>query len=212
VVILNKSDLCDRVPERMAQTSHVAKEAPVIPCSARNGEGLEALAGFTGHGRTLALLGSSGVGKSTLVNCLLGNARQRTGEVRESDSRGRHITSHRELIPLPGGGALIDTPGMRELQLWAGSESVEQTFDEIARLAAGCRYRDCGHRGEPGCAVASALEDGSLAADRWQSYRKLLGEAHRHELMAGGLAAREEKRKLKVMFRAHRARMKSERR
>ena len=117
--------------------------------------------------------GSSGVGKSSVVNCLLGEDRLRTAEVRESDSRGRHTTTHRELIPLPGGGALIDTPGMRELQLWAGEDAVDQAFDEIASLAAGCRFRDCMHTGEKGCAVQSALADGSLSGDRWESYRKL---------------------------------------
>lgn len=207
VVVLNKIDICDNVPERLQETRAVAKQAPVIALSAQRDKGIDALAPYLGSGRTVALLGSSGVGKSTIVNGLLGAERQRTGEVRESDSRGRHITTYRELVPLPGGGALIDTPGMRELQLWAGKESVDRTFGEFGR---DCRYRDCSHSGEPGCRVAAALADGSLSAERWQSYRKLLGEAHRHELLADNLAAREEKRKLKVMFRAYRARFKTE--
>ena len=211
VVILNKTDVCDNVPERVKATIAVAGEAPVIAYSAQRDEGIDAFTAFLGPGRTVALLGSSGVGKSTIVNRLLGEERQRTGEVRESDSRGRHITTHRELVLLPEGGALIDTPGMRELQLWAGRESVDQTFDEIAQLATGCRYRDCTHSGEPGCGVAAALAEGSISPERWQSYRKLLGEAQRHELMADGLAAREHKRKLKVMFRAYREHYKSKR-
>src|SRR5207253_4220474 len=119
-------------------------------------------------GRTVTLLGSSGAGKSTLVNRLLGEERQRVQEVRESDSRGRHTTTYRELIPLPGGGALIDTPGMRELQLWASQESVDAAFDEIAELAAQCRFRDCTHSGETGCAVAAALASGAVGADRME--------------------------------------------
>jgi ribosome biogenesis GTPase len=152
----------------------------------------------------VALLGSSGVGKSTIVNRILGEERLRTAEVRKDDSRGRHTTTHRELIPLPQGGALIDTPGMREIQLWAGEQSVGQTFDEITLLAQSCRYRDCTHMAEPGCAVAEALADGRLAADRWQSYRKLLGEARRHERMADPLAALEQKNRWKAIHKAAR--------
>jgi ribosome biogenesis GTPase / thiamine phosphate phosphatase len=121
--------------------------------------------------------------------------------VRESDSRGRHTTTHRELIPLPGGGALIDTPGMRELQLWAGEESVGEVFGEIVALAAECRFGDCSHSGEPGCAVAEALASGVLAQDRWESYRKLRAEAHRHEAMADAQVAQEDKRKLKRLMK-----------
>jgi len=149
----------------------------------------------------VALLGSSGAGKSTLANRFLGDERQRTNEVRDSDSRGRHTTTHRELLPLQGGGALIDTPGMRELQLWAGQDSVDVVFDEISAIAAQCRFRDCSHSGEPGCAVEAAVDDGAIAADRWQSYRKLTAEAQRHERLADPLAAQESKKKLKAMMR-----------
>jgi ribosome biogenesis GTPase len=157
---------------------------------------------FLGDGRTVGLLGSSGVGKSSLVNCLLGEDRFRTTEVRESDSRGRHTTTHRELIPLPAGGALVDTPGMRELQLWAGEDAVDRTFDEIASLANDCRYRDCTHGSENGCAVQAALAEGRLAEERWESYRKLRGEAQRHEALADPLVALERKRKWKRIHKA----------
>lgn len=202
VVVLNKADVCAEVEARIAETRPVAGDAPVIPCSARDGGGLEALDAFLGHGRTVALLGSSGVGKSTIVNHLLGEERFATNEVRESDSRGRHTTTHRELVPLPLGGALIDTPGMRELQLWASQASVDQTFDEIATLAAECHFRDCRHQGEKGCAVAVARAEGRVDPARWESYRKLMGEAQRHERMSDKLAALEHKRKWKVLHKA----------
>ena len=202
VVVLNKSDLCADVSSRLAEVAEIAGAAPVVAVHTRSAEGLDPLLPFLVEGRTVALLGSSGVGKSSLVNCLLGEERLRTTEVRESDSRGRHTTTHRELIPLPGGGALIDTPGMRELQLWAGEDAVDRAFDEVATLAAGCRYRDCMHGSEKGCAVQSALADGSLAEERWESYRKLRGEARRHEALADPLIALEQKRKWKQLHKA----------
>jgi ribosome biogenesis GTPase len=131
--------------------------------------------------------------------------------VRESDSRGRHTTSHRELVPLPIGGALIDTPGMRELQLWASQDSVDQAFDEIAAIAANCRYRDCGHLNESGCAVHAALAAGAISAERWESYRKLIGEARHHEVMTDRLAALEQKRKWKAIHKAQRQHYKARR-
>lgn len=204
VVVLNKSDLCDDVAARVAMTAAVAGSAPVVAVHTRSPEGLAALRPYLVSGRTVALLGSSGVGKSSLVNCLLGEERLRTTEVRESDSRGRHTTTHRELIPLPAGGALIDTPGMRELQLWAGEDAVDQAFDEIAALAAECRYRDCSHTAEKCCAVQNALSNGGLAPDRWESYRKLRGEAQRHEALADPMLALERKRKWKVLHKAAR--------
>ncbi len=204
VVVLNKADLCPDLIARTAQTAAVARDAPVIPSSTCGHPGVDGLLAFLGPGRTVALLGSSGVGKSSIVNALVGDDRLRTSEVRESDSRGRHTTTHRELIPLPGGGALIDTPGMSELQLWAGEDSVEQTFDEIAAAGAQCRFADCSHAGEPGCAVRAALEDGSIAADRWESYQKLRAEARRHERLAEPLRAQEYKRWLKSIHKAQR--------
>jgi ribosome biogenesis GTPase / thiamine phosphate phosphatase len=197
VVVLNKADLAGPADARFAGASAVAGRAPVIRCSAHTEEGIEALTAFLGSGRTVALLGSSGVGKSSIVNRLLGEERFATAEVRESDSRGRHTTTHRELVALPQGGALIDTPGMRELQLWATEESVHSTFEEISTLAQSCRYADCSHANEPGCAVAAALAAGTLDAGRWTGFRKLLGEAQRHERMADPLAAQQHKQKWK---------------
>lgn len=177
VVLLNKADACDDVDGRQLAAELVAPGVDVLPLSARSGEGVDALAPYLAPGRTVALVGSSGVGKSTLVNRLLGYERMATGGVREDDSRGRHTTSHRELVPLPGGGLLIDTPGLREVQLWDAGDGIAHAFSEIEGLASGCRYRDCAHVHEPGCAVREAVESGGLAADRYESYLKLQREA-----------------------------------
>jgi ribosome biogenesis GTPase len=143
--------------------------------SSVTGEGLDELEPYLAAGRTVALLGSSGVGKSTLANSLLEEELLATGDVR-SDGRGRHTTTHRELVLLPGGALLLDTPGMRELQLWADESALEETFADVAALAEECRFTDCAHGNEPGCAVRAALADGSLPQVRWESYRKLQRE------------------------------------
>jgi ribosome biogenesis GTPase len=204
VIVLNKADLCGDAAACLREVATVAASAPVVAVSALTDHGVDPLYAFLGPGRTVALLGSSGVGKSTIVNQLLGGEHFRTGAVRESDSRGRHTTTHRELAPLPGGGALIDTPGMRELQLWAGQGSVDEVFDEIATLAAQCRFGDCTHAVEPGCAVQEGLAEGAVSQERWESYRKLLGEARRHEALADALVAQERKRKVKEIMKAAR--------
>jgi ribosome biogenesis GTPase len=176
-----------------------------VPATTRAPHGLDSLRAFLAYGRTVALLGSSGVGKSAIVNCLLNEERLPTKEVRESDSRGRHTTTRRELIPLEGGGAVIDTPGMRELQLWAGQESVDRTFDEIAEIACACRFRNCSHSGESGCAVARAIAEGIVSDERWKSYRKLMAEVQRHEEMTDRLATAERKKRVKAMHKGIRA-------
>ena len=200
VIVLNKADVCADPSAHVQEVTAISK-APVVALSALAPSGIAPLAPFFAGAPTVALLGSSGAGKSTIANALLGEERMRTGGVREFDSRGRHTTTHRELIPLPGGGALLDTPGMRELQLWAGAESVGEVFCEIAALARECRFGNCSHSGEPDCAVADALAAGTLAPDRWESYRKLRAEAHRHEAMADAQVPQEDKRKLKRMMK-----------
>jgi ribosome biogenesis GTPase len=173
VVVLNKADLCDDVESKVVEVGTVAFDVPTHAISAKDGTGLEAVREHLGPGRTAVLLGSSGVGKSTLINRLLGTERQATGEVREADGRGRHVTTSRELVVLPAGGVVIDTPGMRELQMWADEESLKGSFDDVESLAVECRFRDCTHGSEPGCAVKQAVEDGDLEAKRVTSYKKL---------------------------------------
>ncbi|HBZ01872.1 MAG TPA: ribosome small subunit-dependent GTPase A, partial [candidate division Zixibacteria bacterium] len=141
-----------------------------------DGQGLEALGVYLVQGKTAAFLGSSGVGKSSIINRLLGEDRLATNTVSDAESRGRHTTTHRELLLLPEGGIVIDTPGMRELQVWGDDQGLRQVFDDIEELAIGCRFRDCGHQSEPGCAVRVAIENGTLDTGRFQSYLKLKKE------------------------------------
>lgn len=176
VVLLNKADLAADAKAAVEEIRTVAPAVPVHAVSARRREGLDALAACLGPGRTAALLGSSGVGKSTIINALVGEERLKTQDVRIRDSRGRHTTRHRQLIVIPGRGLLIDTPGMRELQLWDAAEGTRGTFDDITELAAGCHFTDCRHRDEPRCAVREAVEGGRLAPDRLASFHKLQDE------------------------------------
>ncbi len=201
VIVLNKADLCEDAAARAKEAAAISN-APVVTLCARDPAAAAHLEPFLAWGRTVALLGSSGAGKSTIANALAGAELMRTSAVRGWDGRGRHTTTHRELIPLPAGGALIDTPGMRELQLRAGVESVDAAFEEIAALAAHCRFADCSHAGEPECAVAAARASGALPDERWESYRKLRAEARRHEALEDSQTARENKRKLKQRMRA----------
>jgi ribosome biogenesis GTPase len=180
-VILNKADICADTAARVAEVEKHAVGVPVHGISALHSEGIEAVRASIHDGMTAALVGSSGAGKSTLVNALLGEERMRTGEVRASDGRGCHVTTHRKLVLLPGGGLLLDTPGMRELQL-LDEDGIDTIFGDIAALASRCRYRDCRHETEPGCAVKEAVESGALDPDRFEHYRKLEREAQANEL------------------------------
>jgi ribosome biogenesis GTPase len=201
LIVLNKSDLCDAVSERLKQVTAVAQRIPVLVMSAR--ESVQHLR-VAIRGRTVAFLGSSGVGKSTIVNSLTGEQSQTTLPVREADSRGRHATTSRMLFPLPEGGAIIDNPGMRELQLWATEDSLDGVFDDVAALASQCRFRDCTHKNEPECAVQSALRRGEIDPSRWRSYCKLQAEL-RHEMLQGDALARTNDRaKWKAIHKAMR--------
>ncbi len=181
-VVLTKSDLATDPDAAVAAARAVAGEAPVVAVSARTGAGLDALAPLLLPRRTAALLGPSGAGKSSLLNALLGETRQATLEVRERDLRGRHATTHRELFALPSGALLVDTPGLRELALWDGAEGVAATFDEVGSLAASCRFRDCRHEKEPGCAVREAATNGEIDESRLRAYEKLRREEEAQEM------------------------------
>jgi ribosome biogenesis GTPase len=178
VILLNKADVAADLEGLRVAAEAIAPGVEVRTLSALTGDGVANIASdHLAQGRTAVVLGSSGVGKSTLVNALLGVERQRTSDVREDDSRGRHTTTFRELVRLPGGALLIDTPGIRSLGVAGASDGLEPVFADIADLAAGCRFGDCGHEHEPGCAVQAALQDGRLEAARFASYRKLEREA-----------------------------------
>ena len=175
-VLLNKADLCVDAAERIREVERACPGVPVHALSALSGEGVAAVRASISEGMTAAFLGSSGTGKSTLINALLGEAQMATGAVRAYDGRGRHTTTHRQLVRLPGGGLVLDTPGMRELQL-LDEEGLTAVFPEIAALAAACRYPDCRHESEPGCAVKAAIAAGTVAAEQLAHFRKLEKEA-----------------------------------
>jgi ribosome biogenesis GTPase len=194
VIVLNKADLCADVDRCREEAARVAGGTPLHVVSARKSNNVVELLQYFTNRKTAVFLGSSGVGKSSLINCLLGENRLATGEVRSDDSRGRHTTTHRELLVLPQGGVVIDTPGLRELSLWSESSSVAAVFDDIEALAAQCRFRDCRHKSEPGCAILAALDSGELDSKRWNNYLKLQAEEAWHRKRMDARARRQRDR------------------
>jgi ribosome biogenesis GTPase len=206
VVVLNKADLCDDVEARRDAVSAVALNVPVHVVSAHTTAGLAALADLLEPGGTVALLGSSGVGKSSLMNHFAGSSIQHTNAVRESDGRGRHTTTRRDLILLPSGVLLLDTPGMRELQPWSADEGLDEVFGDVLSLASACRFRDCRHDGEPGCEVAAAIDDGTLDSGRFANYLSMRKEAEaleRRQDVAARLAEKARWRSITKSMRKH---------
>lgn len=205
VIVLNKADLCPDPVSFLDAAREVAPAAQVAHVSALSGAGLDELRARIQPGETVVLVGSSGVGKSAITNRLLGGDHQREGAVREYDNRGRHTTAHRELFMLPGGGLLIDTPGVRELGLWSTEDASPRGFDDIDALALACRFRDCAHEGEPGCAVNRAVAEGTLAPERLAGFHKLAAE-RRHLVGQQDVRVKlEEKRRVKQLMRGMRA-------
>lgn len=204
VIVLTKSDLHPCPEAAVAEVETIAGGVPVHAISSLTGDGLDELTAVLGAGLTAVLLGSSGVGKSTLVNTLAGEELLATQEIRD-DGKGRHTTTRRELIQLPTGALVIDTPGIRELQLWVADDGIDEAFEDVTELFAHCKFSDCAHDREPGCAVRAALEDGTLAAERWDSYLKLQGELEHLERKLDKRAASEARKKWKALGQEARA-------
>lgn len=211
VIVLTKADLAEFLDEDVAEIEAMASGAPVLATSAKTGLGLDALRAHLPPGKTAVLLGSSGAGKSTLLNVLAGEDRMDTGAIREADDRGRHTTTHRELVLLPSGALILDTPGMRELGLWDADEGVAATFADIEVLASQCRFRDCGHGEEPGCAVRAALDDGTLDPGRLYNFEKLQAELAHDRRRQDPVAALEHKKLWVSRHKAGKARLKAKR-
>ena len=199
VIVLNKADLCENVQSKIGELQSIAAGVAIHILSALDPATVEQLRDYVDAGQTAALLGSSGVGKSTIINGLLGYDRFETGEVREGDGKGRHTTTYREMCKLESGGLIIDTPGMREIQIWADDASIQQTFSDVADFASDCKFTDCLHNAEPGCRVRDAIEKGELEETRLQSYRKFQRElSHMEAKFDSGTRA--EKRKERKKF------------
>jgi ribosome biogenesis GTPase / thiamine phosphate phosphatase len=205
VLVLSKADVAqseEDLAERVRQVEEIALGVPVHPLSSRTGLGIEVLTSYLRPGRTVSVLGSSGVGKSTLINHLLGRDEQKTGGVRDGDDRGRHTTTHRALFMTPSGALLLDTPGMRELQLWEADEGMLATFADIEELAGECRFNDCAHDGTPGCAVETAMAEGSLDPARLESYRKLQLELRHLRVKQDEVSRLREKQRIKALCKS----------
>lgn len=203
VIILNKADLCENIEQCMEEVEAIAIGIAIHAMSALDGEGLDLFRQYIKEGKTAAFLGSSGVGKSTIINGLLGEERLKTSSVREDDSRGRHTTTHREMILLPEGGIVIDTPGMREIQMWDDDDGLSRAFGDVEAIMTQCRFSDCSHSEEPGCAVRQAIEDGSLDSGRYHSYLKMLKEMKHLAIRKDRAAQRREGRAWGRKIRQH---------
>jgi ribosome biogenesis GTPase / thiamine phosphate phosphatase len=193
VLVLNKADLCLDIEAVLAEVAGIAQGVPVLTVSALQKQGLDLIRSHIGRGFTAAFIGPSGVGKSSLINSLLGTDTIKVNAVRDSDSAGHHTTTHRELFLLPAGGAVIDTPGMREIQLWSDEDSLDETFPDIRNLAALCRFTDCTHNAEPECAVQKAIETGELDFARYNNYLKMQKELRYLDARQNGRVRIEEK-------------------
>lgn len=202
VVVLSKADLAEDVAESMTAVDRIAMGVRIVTASAVDGRGIAALRAMIVPGSTVAFIGSSGVGKSTLLNRLAGSEVAAVSEIREDDAKGRHTTTRRQLHLLPDGGLILDTPGMRELAPWDADAGLERSFADIEALAATCRFNDCAHDAEPGCAVTAAIADGDLAASRFDGWRKLEREARHLERRVDVLARAEERRKWKAIHKS----------
>jgi ribosome biogenesis GTPase len=215
VILLTKADACDDPDPLIASVQEIASGVPVLAVSVRTGQGLDALSALLAPGKTAVLLGSSGVGKSTLVNALAGVEKMATKEIREADAHGRHTTTHRELILLPSGALILDTPGMRELALWDSEAGVAAAFAEttaqVEEIGLNCRFRDCAHDKEPGCAVQAALADGTLDAERWRSFQKLQKELAHGVRKEDPLAAAAERKRWAALNKSGRQRTRDKR-
>lgn len=205
VIVLTKADLCEDAAEYIRQAERAAIGVDILAVSSLEAEGCTGILPYLRPGKTVAFIGSSGVGKSTLINKLLGAEQLETGSIWEEDGRGRHTTTHRELLLLPMGAMALDTPGMRELGMWDSAQGVERAFADMEALATQCRFRDCTHNSEPGCAIRAAIREGRLDEKRWESYQKLRQENAYSLDSEGYLAAKEQKfRKISKINKSNR--------